>query len=203
MEIRCPRFEHSEFLQIGLLELYETVCSRLPTLKPGDVLKTYGGISVEVTNTDAEGRLILADALGRAQELGADVTIDLATLTGACGVALGHRAAGLFCQDDELARRLVHAGEDARERLWRLPLWDDFLDDMKSTVADVKNSGSRWGGACTAAAFLKKFAGDLKWAHLDIAGTAWDMPAQEYYKGGATGFGVRALVRFIEKLAGK
>jgi leucyl aminopeptidase len=170
--------------------------------KPGDVLRSYGGITMEVINTDAEGRLVLADALGRAQELKPDYCVDLATLTGAVVVALGHRATGLFCQDEKLAAALHAAGEHTHERMWRMPLWDEFLDDMKSTVADVKNSGSRWGGACTAAAFLKKFAGDLKWAHLDIAGTAWDVPKNELYASGATGVGVRCLIRWIEQIAG-
>ncbi len=167
-------------------------------IKPGDVLRSYGGITMEVINTDAEGRLILADALGRARELEPDFTVDLATLTGACVVALGHRASGLFCSHEELTRRLREAGDAAHERLWPLPLWDEYLDEMKSAVADVKNSGSRFGGAVTAAAFLKKFAGDLAWAHLDIAGTAWDTPRNELYDGGATGVGVRTLLRFIE-----
>jgi leucyl aminopeptidase len=169
-------------------------------IKPGDVLTTYGGISVEVINTDAEGRLILADALGRAKEFEPDYTVDLATLTGACVVALGHRASGLFCNNDDFTRRLREAGDVAGERLWPLPLWDEYLDEMKSPVADLKNSGSRFGGAVTAAAFLKKFAGDLNWAHLDIAGTAWDTPRNELYEGGASGVGVRMLVRFIEGL---
>jgi len=169
-------------------------------IKPGDVLTTYGGITVEVINTDAEGRLILADALGRAKEFEPDYTVDLATLTGACVVALGHRASGLFCANDDFTKRLREAGDVAGERLWPLPLWDDYLDEMKSPVADLKNSGSRFGGAVTAAAFLKKFAGDLNWAHLDIAGTAWDTPRNELYEGGASGVGVRMLVRFIEAL---
>ncbi len=169
-------------------------------IKPGDVLKTYGGLTVEVTNTDAEGRLVLADALGRAQELKPDFAVDLATLTGACVVALGHKASGLFCNHADLAERLKRAGDDAGERLWPLPLWDEYLDEMRSTVADLKNSGSRFGGAATAAAFLRKFAGDLAWAHLDIAGTAWDVPRNELYDGGASGVGVRMLVRLLEGL---
>ncbi len=169
-------------------------------IKPGDVLTTYGGVSVEVTNTDAEGRLVLADALGRAKELGADYTVDLATLTGAVVVALGHRATGLFCNHDDLAARLKRAAEESGERLWPLPLWDDYLEEMKSTVADVKNSGSRFGGAVTAAAFLQKFAGKLPWAHLDIAGTAWDTPRNELYEGGASGVGVRLLVHLLDGL---
>ena len=170
-------------------------------LKPGDVLTIYGGLTVEVNNTDAEGRLVLADALGRAQELKPDYTVDLATLTGACVMALGHRASGLFSQASKLSKLLQEAGEQSHERLWPLPLWEEFLDDMKSMVADVKNTGPRWGGAATAAAFLRKFAGDLTWAHLDIAGTAWDTPKNEYYRGGATGVGVRLLLRFVEALA--
>jgi leucyl aminopeptidase len=169
-------------------------------IKPGDVLTTYGGITVEVTNTDAEGRLILADALARAKEFEPDYTVDLATLTGACVVALGHKASGLFCAHDDLATRLKEAGEQTGERLWPLPLWDEYLDEMKSSVADVKNSGTRYGGAATAAAFLKKFAGDLVWAHLDVAGTAWDTPRNELYDGGASGVAVRMLLKFLEGL---
>jgi len=169
-------------------------------IKPGDVLKSYGGLTIEVTNTDAEGRLVLADALGRAKELAPDLTVDLATLTGAVVVALGHRATGLFCNHDDLSEKLKRAGEAAGEKLWPLPLWDDYLEEMRSTVADVKNSGSRFGGAVTAAAFLRKFAGDLAWAHLDIAGTAWDTPRNELYDGGASGVGVRLLVRLLESL---
>lgn len=169
-------------------------------IKPGDVLKTYGGLTVEVTNTDAEGRLVLADALGRAQELKPDYAVDLATLTGAVVVALGHKASGLFCNHADLTERLKRAGDDAGERLWPLPLWEEYLDEMRSTVADLKNSGSRFAGAATAAAFLRKFAGDLAWAHLDIAGTAWDTPRNELYDGGASGVGVRLLVRLLEGL---
>lgn len=169
-------------------------------IKPGDVLTTYGGLSVEVINTDAEGRLVLADALGRAKELAPDCTVDLATLTGACVVALGHRASGLFCADRDLRERLERAGDASGERVWPLPLWDEYLEEMRSSVADVKNSGSRFGGAVTAAAFLKKFAGELCWAHLDIAGTAWDVPRNETYEAGASGVGVRLLTRLIEGL---
>ncbi len=169
-------------------------------LKPGDVIKSYGGITIEVINTDAEGRLILADALGRAQELKPDYTIDLATLTGACVVALGHRATGLFSASDDLRDRLLEASKETHEPAWPLPHWDDYQEEMRSTVADIKNAGGRWGGAVTAFAFLKKFAGDLKHAHLDIAGTGWDMPKREYYEGGATGTKVRTLLRFLENL---
>jgi len=184
---------------LGLVPCSENMPSG-SAMKPGDVLKSYGGISIEVVNTDAEGRLLLADALGRARELKADYTIDLATLTGACVVALGHRATGLFCNHDDLGERLRKAGDATGERLWPLPLWDEYLEDMKSAVADVKNSGPRFGGAVTAAAFLRKFAGDLAWAHLDIAGTAWDVPKTELYEAGASGVGVRTLLRFIEGL---
>ena len=170
-------------------------------LRPGDVITSYGGTTIEVINTDAEGRLVLADALGRAQELKPDYTVDLATLTGACVIALGHRATGMFCADDDLRGRLENASADCGEPIWPLPPWDEYGDDMKSAVADIKNSGPRWGGACTAYAFLKKFAGDLRWAHLDIAGTGWDMPKNEFYEQGATGIGVRTLVRLVEKLS--
>ncbi|MBI4575017.1 MAG: leucyl aminopeptidase, partial [Planctomycetes bacterium] len=152
---------------------------------------------IEVVNTDAEGRLILADALSYASRYKPDAVIDLATLTGACMVALGSEASGLFSRDDALAARLIAAGEAAGERLWRLPLWDEYRKLVKSKVADVKNSGGRYGGAISAACFLSEFAEGYPWAHVDIAGTAWGDTPRPYQVHGATGVGVRLLVHAL------
>jgi leucyl aminopeptidase len=170
--------------------------------KPGDIVRAANGKTIEIINTDAEGRLALADALVHAQSFQADVVIDLATLTGACMVALGHHCAGLMTRDDRLARDLVRAGRAVHERLWRLPLWDDYADEMRGAASDLKNLAGRYGGALTAGAFLESFAGTQRWAHVDIAGVSWDDPARPYHRGkGATGFGVRLLLRYLETLA--
>jgi leucyl aminopeptidase len=165
---------------------------------PGDVLTTYSGITVEVDNTDAEGRLILADALTYAIEHYApDVIIDLATLTGACVIALGYQAAGLFTNNDELAEKLSKAGFRSGEKVWRMPLWDDYDKQIKSEVADVKNTGGRGAGAITAAKFLEKFIGDHKaWAHLDIAGPSFPSMSPGGAKS-SSGFGVRLLAEVL------
>ena len=170
--------------------------------KPGDIVRSLGGMTVEVLNPDAEGRLVLADALGYAKTLKPQAVIDLATLTGAVQVALGKHAAGMFCNDEPLAKRLERASEAASERVWRLPLWDEYNEQIKSDFADVKNTGGRSGGAITAAKFLERFAQGMVWAHLDIAGTAWvetgpDSPKKEYLPKGAAGYGVRLLVRLL------
>ncbi len=165
---------------------------------PGDVLTTYSGITVEVDNTDAEGRLILADALTYAIEnYKPDVIIDLATLTGACVVALGYQAAGLFTNNDELAEKLLKAGFRSGEKVWRLPLWDDYDKQIKSEVADVKNTGGKGAGAITAAKFLEKFIGDHKaWAHIDIAGPSFPSLGASGAKS-SSGFGVRLLAEVL------
>lgn len=165
---------------------------------PGDVLTTYSGITVEVDNTDAEGRLILADALTYAkEEFAPDAIIDLATLTGACVVALGYQAAGLFTNNDALAEKLSKAGYRSGEKVWRMPLWDDYDKQIKSEVADVKNTGGRGAGAITAAKFLEKFIGDHKaWAHLDIAGPSFPAMGSSGAKG-SSGFGVRLLAEVL------
>jgi leucyl aminopeptidase len=170
--------------------------------KPGDIITMMSGKTVEVLNTDAEGRMILADALHYASKLKPDHIIDYATLTGACIVALAAEATGLFVNDDELARKLIEAGEKAGERLWRLPLWDEYTEYIKSDWADMKNTGGRWGGAITAAVFLKEFVDCPSWAHLDIAGTAWTEGETPRDPKGATGVGVRATIAFLEALAG-
>ena len=165
---------------------------------PGDVLTTYSGITVEVDNTDAEGRLILADALTYAkEEYIPDAIIDLATLTGACVIALGYQAAGLFTNNDELAEKLSKAGIRSGEKVWRMPLWDDYDKQIKSEVADVKNTGGRGAGAITAAKFLEKFIGDHKaWAHLDIAGPSFPSMGSSGAKS-SSGFGVRLLAEVL------
>ncbi|KER09356.1 MAG: cytosol aminopeptidase [[Candidatus Thermochlorobacteriaceae] bacterium GBChlB] len=167
---------------------------------PGDVLTTYSGITIEVDNTDAEGRLILADALTYAKEkFEPDAIIDLATLTGACVIALGNPTAGLFSNDDKLAELLFAAGLRSGEKVWRMPLWDDYDKQIKSDVADVKNTGGRGAGAITAAKFLEKFIGDHKsWAHLDIAGPAFPSMGGAQGKG-SSGFGVRLLVEAMRR----
>jgi leucyl aminopeptidase len=167
--------------------------------KPGDVVRPIGGVTVEVTNTDAEGRLLLADALGYAREFDPDVVVDLATLTGAISIALGSLAAGLFTDDDALAAELATAGDAQGERLWRLPLWDDYAPELRSDTADLVNSAAAQGAAILAAVFLKRFARGLRWAHLDIASTAWTPADRPHETRGPTGFGVRLLLEWISR----
>jgi len=166
--------------------------------RPGDIVRTYSGRTVEIRSTDAEGRLVLADALHYAARLRPDAIIDVATLTGACSVALGAEAAGLFGTNDSLLRALALAGDETGERVWAMPLWKDYERLIESPVADLKNSGGRAAGAITAAAFLAKFVGEIPWAHLDIAGTAHTDTARAYRPEGATGFGARLLARAVE-----
>jgi len=163
-------------------------------IKPGDVITQYNGVTVEVNNTDAEGRLILADALAYAVELGAERLVDLATLTGAVVIALGSTYAAVIANDDELAAAVARAGEESGELTWRLPLHPEFKALMKGTVADLSNLASkRKAGTITAASFLEEFVGETPWAHVDIAGTAWEV-GREYTGNDASGFGVRLLV---------
>ena len=165
--------------------------------KPGDILRSKKGKTIEVISTDAEGRLILADAFAYADRFKPAILVDLATLTGACVVALGEDVAGLFTTDRELRERLVKASEITGERIWELPLWDCYQELIKSDVADLKNTGGRNGGAITAAAFLSHFAGTRSWAHIDIAGPGFATKDKSYIPAGATGFGVRLLLRFL------
>ncbi|TGU71688.1 leucyl aminopeptidase [Geomonas terrae] len=166
--------------------------------KPGDVLTSLSGTTIEITNTDAEGRLILCDALHFAQQFKPAAMVDLATLTGACVVALGHEASGLMGNDQRLIDSLRRAGEESGERVWPLPLWEEYGEVMKSDIADLKNAGSRDGGSITAGWFLKQFVGETRWAHLDIAGTAWNDKPRPYAPKGATGVGVRLLIEFLQ-----
>lgn len=170
--------------------------------QPGDVITTYSGITVEVGNTDAEGRLILADALSYGKEkYKPDVIIDVATLTGACIVALGYAVAGFFSNDDKLADAIYQAGQQSGEKVWRLPLWDLYAEQIKSDVADVNNTGGRGAGTITAAKFLEKFIdGHKNWAHIDIAGPSFASKSAGKVNGG-TGFGVSLLVEVLKKWA--
>jgi leucyl aminopeptidase len=163
-------------------------------VKPGDVLRSAEGKTVEVLNTDAEGRLVLGDALWYARELGATHLVDLATLTGACVVALGKTTSGLFGTPDAWVEQVQQASDRAGDRTWPMPTFDDYKELFKSEIADFSNTGGRPAGSITAALFLKEFTGDLPWAHLDIAGTAWAEDAKPYQPKGATGVGVRTLV---------
>ncbi len=170
--------------------------------KLGDVITMYDGTTVEVNNTDAEGRLVLADCLVYASRLGVAHCLDLATLTGACVVALGSRYTGLFTEDDQLAEELMSACAQAGDGLWRLPLADHFRELLKVEWADTNHMGGRWGGASIAAAFLSRFVDGPRWAHLDIAGPAFLDKPERYYGKGATGAMLRSLVRWIEGLEG-
>ncbi len=171
--------------------------------KPGDVVKTASGKTIEVVNTDAEGRVVLADALHHARRFKPDAIIDMATLTGAIVVALGTETAGLFCPDDALAGQLLAAAGRTGERLWRMPTYEEYDEKIKSRVADLKNSGGREAGSCTAARFLLAFTEGFPHAHLDIAGTAWDGRRRDYHLEGGTGFGVRLLYDTLSRWNGK
>ena len=177
---------------IGVLPLTENMPSA-SAIKPGDVLTSAEGKTVEILNTDAEGRLILGDGVWYARQLGATHLVDVATLTGACVVALGKYASGLFGTPDTWRYRVRQASERAGDRTWPMPLFDDYFDLFKSEIADFANTGGRPGGAITGALFIKKFTGGLPWVHLDIAGTAWNEEAKPYQPKGATGVAVRTL----------
>jgi len=165
--------------------------------RPGDIVKARNGKTIEIISTDAEGRMLLCDALAYAAESKPAAMIDLATLTGACVVALGDAAAGLFSTDEKLRARIEEAASRCGERVWPMPLYPRYTEMMKGSYADLRNAGGRYGGACTAAAFLKEFVGDVPWAHLDIAGTAWTDKDQGWNRVGATGYGVRLLWEIV------
>jgi leucyl aminopeptidase len=182
---------------VGLVGLVENMPSG-SAQRPGDVVKSYSGQTIEVINTDAEGRLVLADVLWYCQQKFDPVfMVDLATLTGAIIVALGHEHAGMFCNNDELARRLETAGTVTGEQLWRMPLGDEYDKLIKSDIADMKNVGGRPGGSITAAQFVQRFVNNKPWAHLDIAGVAWATKESALAPKGATAFGVRLLDRLV------
>lgn len=176
-------------------------CENMPSgssYKPGDILTAKNGKTIEVDNTDAEGRITLADALCYACELGVDEVIDIATLTGACMVALGTAASGIMGNNDDFVKDIIKVGAYSGEKYWQLPMWKEYRDNMNSDIADMKNTGTRYGGASAAGMFLKEFVTDnVKWAHIDIAGTAFlEKPQKEFCKG-ATGAGVRTLISYI------
>jgi leucyl aminopeptidase len=177
-------------------------CENMPggaAAKPGDVVTTLSGQTVEILNTDAEGRLILCDALTYAARFEPEAVIDIATLTGACVIALGHVATGLFANDDKLAAGIREAADDAWDRVWQMPLWEDYQEQLRSNFADMANIGGRPGGSITAACFLARFTRKQRWAHLDIAGTAWKGGREK----GSTGRPVPLLVRYALKHVGK
>lgn len=182
---------------IGVLPLAENMPSGA-SFKPGDIITTAGGKTVEIINTDAEGRLILADALHFASKMKPDIIIDLATLTGACVVALGEIAAGLFTGNDDLGGNLYNIGIKTNEKVWRMPMWEEYGSDIKSEIADIKNLGIRWGGACSAAKFLENFVDEnIHWAHIDIAGPAIAHKENNFSGDSMTGFGVRLLIELL------
>jgi leucyl aminopeptidase len=186
---------------IGAIPVVENMPSGKAT-RPGDIVRSFAGKTIEIGNTDAEGRLILIDAMSYVvKKYKPQMMIDLATLTGACVVALGEKIAGVFAQDDELAQRIISSGEKTHERCWQMPMPDDYKELLKSDFADLNNMpSSRWGGAITAALFLSEFSGDARWAHIDIAGPAYIKKADTYCGPGGTGFGVRLLCHLIEQL---
>jgi leucyl aminopeptidase len=165
--------------------------------KPGDVLRTMSGQTIEILNTDAEGRLILSDALAYACRYKPAVIVDIATLTGACRIALGQEASGMLGTSDTFKQKLREAGEKTGERVWELPLWEGYCDLIKSEIADMKNAGGRDGGVITAACLLSKFVETYPWVHLDIAATAWTDKERPYTPKGATGIGCRLLTQFL------
>jgi leucyl aminopeptidase len=169
--------------------------------RPGDVYASRDGKTVEIINTDAEGRLVLADALAYARDLKPDYIVDHATLTGACMVALGSYRAGFFCNDDGLRERYMAAAKATGEPYWHMPLDEDLRDQLKSSIADLKHTGSRYGGSISAALFLREFVGKVRWAHIDIAGPAYLSEAHGPYPKGGTGFGVLTAVELLQRLA--
>jgi leucyl aminopeptidase len=171
-------------------------------LKPGDILRSAEGKTVEVVNTDAEGRLVLGDALWYARKLGATHLVDVATLTGGIVVTLGKTTSGLFGRPDSWVEQVKRVGERAGDRMWQLPLFEDYREQLKSEIADMMNTGGRPASSITAATFLKEFAGSVPWAHIDIAGTAWADEAKPYMPKGPTGVAVRTLVELALSMDG-
>jgi len=185
---------------LGVVPSTENMPSGKAT-KPGDVVRAMSGKTIEVINTDAEGRLVLADAISYAKKLGATRIVDLATLTGAVSIALGDVNTGILGTDQELIDELIAAGREVGEKFWQLPLDKEYSKQIKSDIADIKNVGGRKAGTITAAAFLKEFADGVSWAHLDIAGTAWGDDAKPFRSKGPTGVAVRTLLNMIDRMA--
>ena len=187
---------------IGVLPLVENLPSG-SAYRPGDIVRACNGKTIEIGNTDAEGRLILADAMAYTIDTQKpDIIIDMATLTGACVVALGEKIAGVFSSDDKLIDTILASSQSTHERCWRMPMPDDYKKLIKSDMADIRNIGqTRWGGAIAAALFLSEFTAETRWAHIDIAGPAFGKKSDHYTPAGASGFGVRLLCELIERLA--
>jgi leucyl aminopeptidase len=186
---------------LGVVPATENLPSGKAT-KPGDVVRAMSGKTIEIINTDAEGRLILADAIAYAKRLGATRIVDLATLTGAVSIALGDVNTAVLGTDQELIDEVIESGREVGEKYWQLPLDKEYTRQIKSDIADIKNVGGRKAGTITAAAFLKEFADGTSWAHLDIAGTAWGDDAKPFRSKGPTGIGVRTLINYVERAAG-
>jgi leucyl aminopeptidase len=184
---------------VGILPATENLPGGSAT-KPGDVVTSINGMSVEIINTDAEGRLVLADAIGYAKRFKPSTIIDIATLTGACSIALGNEAIAMMGNDRGLIEKVKKAGEDTYERVWEMPLFEEYKEYIKSDIADIKNTGGRTGSLVTSACFLNEFAGEVPWVHLDIAGTAWTEKDKPYNPKGASGVGVRLLLNVIKEL---
>ena len=191
-----------QLMSVGIVPSVENMPSS-SSYRPGDIIKMYNGKTVEVLNTDAEGRLILADALSYGIErYSPKCIIDFATLTGACIIALGSNVAGAIGNNDILIQKILRMSEETGEKIWQLPLFEEFFDLIKSNVANIKNIGGRTGGAITAAAFLSHFVDDVPWVHIDIAGTAWTQDGtieKSYNPKGATGFGIRTILKLLER----
>jgi leucyl aminopeptidase len=191
---------------IALLKPQVTVTGIVPAVenmpgsraqRPGDIVTSLSGKTIEILNTDAEGRLILADAITYAKQLGCTHLVDTATLTGAIVVALGHASSGVFANNDELLAQWMTAAKQAGEKMWHMPLDDEYRDQLKTVYADIQNIGGRWGGACSAAMFIKEFAGDTPWVHVDVAGTAWLDDAKPFLAKGPTGIPVGSFVNLV------
>lgn len=184
---------------VGILPATENLPGGTAT-KPGDIVTSLSGKTIEIVNTDAEGRMVLADGIGYVKKFKPKVIIDIATLTGACGVALGNEAIAMMGNDSTTMERLKTIGDEVYERVWQMPLYEEYLEYIKSDVAEIKNSGGKTGSLVTAAYFLKEFAGDTPWVHLDIAGTAWTEKDKPYVPKGATGIGVRLLLNLLKEM---
>jgi leucyl aminopeptidase len=183
---------------IGILPATENVIGGCAS-KPGDVVKAINGKTIEIISTDAEGRMTLADALGYAQRFKPKAIVDIATLTGACSIALGNQAIAIMGNNRELIDKMIKSGHNTYERVWEMPLFEEYKDCLKSDIADLKNTGGKSGSLVSSASFLAEFAGDAPWVHLDIAGTAWLEKEKPYAPKGASGIGVRLLLNFLKE----
>ena len=194
--LRAASMLHIPLNIVGLLPATENMPSGTAS-RPGDILRSMSGRTIEIISTDAEGRLALADALFYATRYKPKCILDIATLTGACAIALGNHAIGMLGNDKALKERMEKAAEYVWERVWEMPLWDDYFEQIKSPVADMKNSGGREGGVMTAAIFLSKFIEGYPWVHLDIASVEWNDKERPYIPVGGTAIGARLLIQFL------